>query len=158
MGTELATFDYGDLAAPDATALEKHAKRIDDIQVKTRRIAAEAVIAVGKELKAAHERLAGKGREGLFRPWVQRCGFSHTSAYKAVAAYDTFGGEKCKSSLHLFDCNALYLLSAPSCPEDATAEAIQRAEKGERITHKVAKSLKEECGPAKEEEDDTTAG
>ena len=107
MGTELATFDYGDLAAPDATALEKHAKRIDDIQVKTRRIAAEAVIAVGKELKAAHERLAGKGREGLFRPWVQRCGFSHTSAYKAVAAYDTFGGEKCKSSLHLFGCGML---------------------------------------------------
>ena len=88
----------------------------------------EAVIEVGKELKAAQDRLAGKGRDGMFRPWVQRCGFSKSAAYRAIAAFETFG--KCPTVGHLFDPKALYLLSAPSCPEEATAEAIERAEKG----------------------------
>ena len=97
---------------------------------------------VGEELKAAHERLANHG-DGTFNRWVkERCGFSHATAYKAIAAFDVFGGEDCKQYLQSFDASALYLLSAPSCPEEATAEAIERAEKGERITHKLAKEIK----------------
>jgi hypothetical protein len=40
-----------------------------------------------------------------------------------------------------FAPRALYLLAAPSTPEDARHEAIARAEQGEAITHKAAQGI-----------------
>jgi predicted transcriptional regulator len=37
--------------------------------------------------------------------------------------------------------SALYLLAAPSTPDEAVAEALERAESGEQITHAEAKSI-----------------
>jgi hypothetical protein len=145
------TFDYGDLAADDADALEGHADTVGQIQGQVRRVAAEGVIAIGKELKAAHDRLAGKGRDGMFRPWVkERCGCGVTSAYKAMIAFDVFG--KCSYCEH-FDASALYLLSSDSCPEAATNEAVRLAKKGEHISHKRAKQLKVKHSPGDNDDD-----
>ncbi len=164
MGTELvvpdpAAFDYKDLAKRDVTALEKHAASVANVQDQVRRISAEGVILIGKELKAAQERLAGKGRDGMFRPWVKHeCRISHNAAYQAIRAFDAF--KKCNNLLHFFDASALYLLSADSCPEEATEEAIRLAESGEKVTHKKALALKKqfgeprEDGKPEEEEDD----
>ena len=92
-----------------------------------RRISGVAVVVIGRELNAVQERLAGKGRDGMFRPWLEkRCGFSHTIAYQDIAAYHTFGDEKCKDYLHLFDDSAIRLLSTESCPPEARKEAIRR--------------------------------
>ncbi len=144
-------FDYGDMKPADIKSLESHAGEIEEIQNQARRITAEAVILQGKQFKAVHDLLKGRGRDGLFRPWVkQRCGLTPMSVYRIMAACDAF--EKCNKLLHLFDASALYLLSAESCPEDVTEEAIRLAEAGERITHKRAKELKE--GSNSDDDDD----
>jgi hypothetical protein len=126
--------------------MEKHASKIASTHEQARRISAASVIAVGKELKAAWERLAGKGRDGMFRLWIEnRCGFAKTSAYKAIAVFERF--EKWTHCVHLFDASALYLLSAESCPPKARAEAIRRAENGEDIKHRTAIAIKKEYEP-----------
>jgi hypothetical protein len=149
-------FDYGDLPRSDVSALEKHAKAITKTQEQVRRISAEGVIAIGRELKAAHELLAGKGRDGMFRPWVKaRCEFTEKSARRAIAAFDVFG-KKDNLSL-LFDASSLYVLSSESCPEEATKEALKLAAKGEQITHKRAKEIKDKHCP-KDEKDGEEVG
>lgn len=40
-----------------------------------------------------------------------------------------------------FGASALYLLAAPSTPEPARIEAIERAQAGEAITHKAAQAI-----------------
>lgn len=127
--------------------IEHHAEWIDEL--KTRSI--ENMLEVGCRLTAIHKLLAGSGREGQFRPWLkERIGMSHQTAYNAINAYATFGGEKCKPVLHFLDLKATYLLSAESCPEKATKEAIRRAKKGERITSKLAKELRGKHTPTAE--------
>ncbi len=155
MATDItpSDFDYTDLADDDARALESHAEVIGQVSEQVRRVGAEGVIAIGKELAAAQKRLAGKGRDGVFRRWVEmRCGFTSRTAYNAIAACNTFGGKKCENVSH-FDTSALYLLSADSCPESATKEAIRLAKKGEKITHKRAKELKVKHSPQEEIDD-----
>ena len=77
-----------------------------------------------------HNLLAGKGWDGAFGTWVEaRCGFSRRTAENAIQAYATFGGKKCETVSHLFSARSLYLLSAESCPEKATAEALRLAQK-----------------------------
>jgi len=73
----------------------------------------------------AHDYLAGKGRDGEFRPWVgERCGFSKSSAYNYIQASQVFG--VCPTVGQTFDATALYALSSDTCPEAATDEAIKR--------------------------------
>lgn len=134
-----ATFDYGDIDTQDASALEQHAEVIEGVTDQVRRVGAEGVIAIGKELQAAQERLA-KQKTGTFQKWVKaRCGFSQSTAYSYIAVARCFGK---RPNFGRFDSSALFLLSADSCPEDATKEALKRAKKGEKITHKIAKDIK----------------
>ncbi|MGA2065809.1 MAG: hypothetical protein ABSG86_12610 [Thermoguttaceae bacterium] len=145
-----ATFQYTDLPAADVQTLEAQADVVAQVSEQARRMAAEAVLRVGKALSEVHTLLAGRGRDGMFRPWCRdRCGFSHVTAYKSITAFKTFG--KCKPGLHLFEVKALYLLSAESCPEDAAKEAIRRAKKGEQITAKVAREIKAKHEPKEDE-------
>ena len=85
-------FDYGTLEETLVANLEELATKCAFKQDVVRRTAAHAVIEIGCNLQIAHLMLAGKGREGLFRPWLEeRCGISKSSAYKAMAAYKVFG-------------------------------------------------------------------
>ena len=68
-----------------------------------------------------------------------------STAYRAIAAHEVFG--KCPTVGHFFDARAIYLLSAGSCPEAATAEAIQLAEKGDYIDEKLAKAIAAKHAP-----------
>ena len=136
--------DFGDLKAADTKALEGNATRIEKVQERVRKAGAEGVMAIGKELTAAQDRLANHG-DGTFGKWAQaRCGFTRQSAYRAIAAFGTF--KDCNIMLQTFDPTALYLLSADSCPEGATAEALKLAETGEKITAKRAKEIIAEVG------------
>ncbi len=138
-----SAFDYGDLDAESVDALERHAEAIAEEQSQVRRRAAQGVICMGRELAAAHDLLAGKGRDGLFRPWVQeRCEFSYRTAYNAIQASETFGTKKCETVSHFFDVAAMYLLSSDSCPLGATEAAIRLAKKGRHITKRVAEELR----------------
>jgi hypothetical protein len=136
-------FDYGDLDQAAVSDLERRAAAIAEEQVQVRRRAADGVIRVGRDLAAAHDLLAGKGRDGLFRPWVQeRCHFSYRTAYNAIQASETFGTKKCETVSHFFDTAAMYLLSGDSCPLKATEAAICLAKNGQHITRQVAEELR----------------
>jgi N6-adenosine-specific RNA methylase IME4 len=132
----IAPFDYGNLPAADAKALEEHAAMVRSRQGGI----VENMLIIGEELKAA-QRLLANNKTGVFNKWIaERCGFTRQSAYKAIAAYNAFG--YCKPELqYQFDVSSLYLLSADCCPEPATKKALRLAEKGERITKKRAKEL-----------------
>ena len=99
-------------------------------------------------LKKWQDRLADH-HKGTFTSWIkQRRTYSRQTAYKAIWAFECFGG--CKSGLQRFpEANALYLLSAPKTPDSARDEAIAEAEKGETITHKRAKEIVERHKPPK---------
>ena len=116
----------------------------------------KAVIDIGGELSSAQEVLAGVGRDGQFRPWVElECSFTRQTAYNYISAYRTFG--KCKTVLH-FDDTALYLLASDSTPEEATKEAVKLTERGTHVTAKLAKEIVERHKPKPEEPPATEAG
>ena len=122
----------------DALALRLHAERIAEFRNTINRTVTKAIIDIGGELSGARALLAGKGREGRFRPWCKRQGFSKSAVYRAIAAHVAFG--KCPTVGH-FDAKAVYLLSAESCPAAARAEAMRRAEQGNQIDHDLAKQI-----------------
>jgi hypothetical protein len=153
IATVKATFDYDahEIATADAKPLEKHAKVIVETQDRVRKTTAEGVLKIGKELEAARDRLARHGN-GTFGTWcVERCGISRMSANRAMQAYSQF--KDCNTVLQTFDATAMYLLSAESCPEDAAAEAMDRAKTGEQITAKLAKQIIKSHSPQQDDDD-----
>lgn len=131
-------FDYGELPQQDVKALEKHAIAVLAINERQRKTTADNILKLGKELADAQKRLSHRGN-GTFGKWcVERCGISRMTAHNAITAFGVFGGANCKTVLQSFDATALYLLSAETCPEDATKDAINAAKRGEVITKKAA--------------------
>ncbi len=131
------SFDYSanEIPAGEAKSLEKHAKVICDTIERVRKTTVEGVMKLGEHLYEAHEVLCNHG-DGTWGKWCKdRCGISRMQAQRAIDAYNQFAD--CNKLLQTSDPSALYLLSAPSCPKEATDEAIRRAEKNEHISHKV---------------------
>jgi hypothetical protein len=136
-------FDYGELAKSDIGALEKHAEAVHKVEYDVRKRTAEGVLSVGHQLSQARERLAGKGRDGMFRKWVKdRCGFTPRTAYHAIDAYTTFGGNKCETVSHLLTATAMYYLVRDDVCEETTDEVLKIAEEHSvTITQAFAKAL-----------------
>lgn len=96
-------------------------------------------VEMGQLIYEAHELLAGVGRDGHFKPWVEKeCGFSRRTAYRYMAAWSRFG--KC-DSLSRFSAEAVYELSPNTVPTEASDEAMKLAKKGRRISIEVAKEI-----------------
>lgn len=150
-------FDYAqhEITPADAKPLEKHAKVITETQDRVRRTTAEGVLKIGAELAAARDRLANHGN-GTFGKWCkERCGITPRTAQYAIAAAQQF--KDCET-ISQFDATALYLLSAESCPDEATQEALERAEAGEAITTKVAKRIIKDKSPETDDEQEDEVG
>lgn len=132
--TQLALFDYNGVVGRDVKACESAANRI---RKRERRMCLD-VVSIGEELLVVKERLP----HGMFGKWLDHhFGWTDRAARMFIGAAEVFGKTENFSELTI-DQSAMYLLSADSCPEDATNEAIKRAKKGERITHKVAKDIR----------------
>lgn len=70
---------------------------------------------------------------GTFGKWCkERLGISKRSAYDHLNACECFGDKDCPSLGQSFTCEALYLLSRDSTPDDAITDALKAAKKGER--------------------------
>lgn len=136
------SFDYeanGLTVSSEVKSLEKHAKAICETIERVRKTTAEGVMKLGAELSAAHAKLSNHG-DGTFGKWCQeRCGISRMQAQRMMSVHAEFSD--CNTMLQTSEPTALYLLSAQSCPEEATQEAVERAEKGERITAKLAREI-----------------
>lgn len=100
-------------------------------------VAAERILVTGKLLCEAREMLPSDNAFGAWReerlPWMNRM-----LANRWMNAWQN-GGENLVS--HNVTPTAIYQLTAPSVPESAREEAIDRAQSGEDITVKQAKEI-----------------
>ena len=141
MTTQLTLFDYNALDTETRVIVQQKAVEIRDRM----RSAAQAVIEIGERLIDVKERL-GHGKFGQWLDAEFQWSADTARNYMNVA-------ERCGQNPKIseFAPSALYLLAAPSTPEDARTEAINLAEQGQKITHAVAKQIvtthKEQAAP-----------
>ena len=106
-----------------------------EIVGRGRQIVAD-IIAIGRKLVEVKERV-GHGRYEAFVR--DRLGFSVSSALRFVRAYQMLESAKLTDLASLetveIDCSALYLLSAPSTPEQVRVAALEAAAGGQRVRH-----------------------
>ncbi len=123
-----------DLFAP----VEVHAERIEKVKVGI----AKNIFVIGAELTKAHDKLAHHGN-GVWVRWCEeRCGFTRMSANRYMQVHEVFGKTEDRNNLlPTFDDSAMYVLAAPNTPREALDAAIERADAGEKITHKLAKEI-----------------
>lgn len=126
-------FDYGALAPEQSSSLQDRAERI----AQREKVLVENILANGKEYAAARDELR-HNKAGGFEGWLAHHGFSRSTAYLYINAWETYGNCPTVGQLQP---TALLTLSAPSTPEPARQEAGERAKGGERITAKTAKEI-----------------
>lgn len=148
---QMTLFDYGALDAETRIVVQQ---RTGEIRGLMRR-AAQDIVDIGLKLIEVKEQLAQApnrirlGRVGAYEIVAERISFeswlkdefdwSRQTAYRFIWVAERFAGE-CNNLLQVAP-SALYLLSAPSTPETARLEAIERATSGEPITHAKAKEI-----------------
>lgn len=131
MTTQLTLFDYNALDSETRVIVQQKAVEIRDRM----RSAAQAVIEIGERLIDVKERLG----HGKFGQWLDaEFQWSADTARNYMNVAERFGQNP---KISEFAPSALYLLAAPSTPEDARTEAINLAEQGQKITHAVAKQI-----------------
>ena len=125
-------FDY---TALDAEARIVVQQRTSEIKTLMRR-AAQDIIDIGQKLIEVKATL-GYGR---FGPWLEaEFEWNERTARRFIQVAEQFKTDKL--SVLQIAPSALYLLAAPSTPDEAREEALNRAEAGERITHHTAKQI-----------------
>lgn len=132
---DAAKFDYADLEPNDrARAIEAAAK----IRVFAHRTV-ESVMLIGQQLTYVKEMLP----HGAWQPWLEtEFGWGVRQAQRMMNVYWEFGFKKTDtvSLLEPIDLKALYLLAAPSTPQEVRDEAVEKAATGERVTHASVKA------------------
>lgn len=100
---------------------------------------AQTIIENGRDLMEVKERL----EHGQFQKWIEaNFPWSVKTARQMMKAADVFS-KQTNSSVLNFAKETLFLLAQDSTPDTAREEAIDRAEQGEKFTHKQAKELVE---------------
>jgi hypothetical protein len=136
---EVQPFDYSTVDNDTAAFLQEKAARITEIRIKS-------VVAMGKELKEAQEKLSNH-KTGTFGLWSQSVGFSRQTVQNYIQGYDyivknfdnIIDAEKIQPSL-------LFAASKPSAP----AELQQGVMSGDITTHKQYKDLERKLKEAEE--------
>ncbi len=128
-------FDYQALPLSDREYLQHKTSKIKSLVHKT----AEAVRELGKDLAEVRDFLR-HNKTGGFDGWLQlEFQWQRRTAYNYIAVYEKFGN--C-AIVAQFAPTVLYLLAAPSTPEEARQEAFERAAQGELITCALAKQIR----------------
>lgn len=145
-GLQLSLFDYGSL--DEGTRAEVQ-QRTTEIKALVRR-SAQDIVDIGSKLIDVKERLG----HGKFGEWLEaEFGWTDRTAQRFMQVADKFGKNR---QIVGFAPSALYLLAAPSTPDEVREEAMRRAESGEAITHRLAQTLVEQAKPLGERLIDTT--
>lgn len=130
---QLMLFDYATLDAETRIVVQQ---RTGEIKTLMRR-AAQDIVDIGLKLIEVKGRLP----HGAFLPWVaSEFGWHRDTVNKFMHVAERYGAIE-MSKLSTFAPSALYLLAAPSTPEEARVEAMERAESGEAITHAKAREI-----------------
>lgn len=132
MTTQLMLFDYSQL---DTLTSDFVRQRTNELKTLVKR-SAQDIIEIGAKLIEVKERLP----HGQFGGWLNvEFGWSQQTAKRFINVAQRFQNQQIVDLD--FAPSALYLLSAPSTPDDARQEAIERAENGETINHILAKEI-----------------
>lgn len=125
-------FDYKILSPTTRIIVQQHANEIKTLM----RLSAEGIINIGQRLLEVKEQLA----HGSFEMWLKsEFNWGMWTARKFMQVTRQF---KSVNFTNLsIDTSALYLLAAPSTPEAVRQKALERAEKGEAITHAEVKAI-----------------
>lgn len=136
---KLQTFSYDTLPDTSKVIVQQRTSEIKTLMRKT----ASDIIEIGHKLIEVKEEL----QHGEFGKWLDsEFGWSYRTAKNFMNVADSFKS----ANFAEIDIapSALYMLSEPSIPEIARSEAVERAEKGEQITHSTAKDIKKKhTGP-----------
>jgi hypothetical protein len=99
-----------------------------------------AIVATAAGLAKAREIFRYRRDERGFSGWVRaRLGWSRQKAYGYLQIYERFGTQNLSKRLDTLVPSVLFLISAPSTPEAARTEIIERAEAGESVSVAEAK-------------------
>jgi hypothetical protein len=132
---QITLFDYTALDTETRISLKQRAGRINE---RTRRIAQD-IWENGREFHEAQQELAQYGY-GRFIAWAEtETGYSKRTVYNMIGVYQHIDCANFAQSK--IAISALYLLAAPSTPESARLEALERAEQGEVITPRIAQGV-----------------
>lgn len=124
----LASFDYGILTPEQRSLVEQ---RTNEIREQLRRTAQD-IWEIGQSLAEVRAQL----KHGQFETWLKaEFGWSRRTAYNFINVYETFGNRANLAQIDIAT-SALYLLAAPSTPENLREQYLQEAKTGKRITHK----------------------
>ena len=130
---ELLKFDYNGLESDTQTLVQQHTQEIKDNLRETNSI----IWGIGRNLSEIRNLLKPR----CFKVWLEsEFRWSRPTAYNYINVYKAFPSGLTIRHLPI-DPTALYRLAAPSTPESARLEAVERADSGERITLKAAKSI-----------------
>ncbi|MEA5513958.1 DUF3102 domain-containing protein [Nodularia sp. UHCC 0506] len=124
----LASFDYGILTPEQRSLVEQRTSEIREQLRKT----AQDIWEIGESLAEVRAQL----KHGQFETWLKaEFGWSRRTAYNFINVYETFGNRANLAQIDIAT-SALYLLAAPSTPENLREQYLQEAKTGKRITHK----------------------
>ena len=131
---ELLKFDGCNVLEGDTqTLVQQHTQEIKDNLRETNSI----IWGIGRNLSEIRNLLKPR----CFKVWLEsEFRWSRPTAYNYINVYKAFPSGLTIRHLPI-DPTALYRLAAPSTPESARLEALERANFGERITLKAAKSI-----------------
>jgi hypothetical protein len=142
--TNSNAFDYAVLPAETAESLRAREGRM-------RAAHDQALVNIGKELAEAQAELANHAG-GIFIEWATTVtGASKSSIYRLIDVYKQFGSRPNLGQLPLGK-SALFLLSAPSVPDEVRDDVIARAESGEQLTVAAVKEAIADAKPKAEPE------
>lgn len=144
--SEIIAFQYGGLDDSTREFVEDRTERIRGLIQRS----AQDIVAIGIALQEVKERLP----HGQFGAWLAaEFDMSERMAQNFMRVADCF------KSANFADLSiapsALYLLAAPSTPDEAREEAIERAEQGEVVSHAMAQEIVEEHKPEPEPSEET---
>lgn len=136
-------FDYSALDAETRIVVQL---RRDELKTLFRETA-QNIFTIGEKLADVRDRLQ-HNKSGGFDGWIEKeFGLGRSAAYRFINVYERFANRPNLGQLEVAT-SALYLLAAPSTPDDVVDQVIQRAESGEKITHKDARQAVDDARPA----------
>ena len=132
-------FDYAALDSETRIVVQQ---RTTEIKALMKRAASD-IIDIGQKLIEVKARLG----HGNFRPWLRiEFDWSQDTAQNFMNVASKFGNFP---NLDGMAPSALYLLAAPSTPEDVRDGLIERAEQGEAITYSATRDAIEQAQEAR---------
>ena len=135
--SDFSAFDYASLDQTTAEFLLQETKEIKTLMKRT----VEGIIETGERLHRVKQRL----QHGEFMTWVEneiKCHYS--TALHFMRVWETFGEQKEQIADIGINVSVLYLLSAPSMPEELRTKIVKMAKAGNPVSFTEAKRLKKE--------------